>query len=197
MWTTTTTFGDYPFTYTIKKLLVILLVSLGLQTQAQVNWCDSISYSTSQSFPLTIVGNSSLPPNWVDSIQWTWQVCNSTTCFSGYGQTAIFHNVLSTDTIKVCYDAYVYSPFTNAFTCTECDSLVYDFMTDTWVLFSMSNTTSTMEITFTSTDNFDSRMYDVLGREFQSFNSIPVGTIYIQNRKKRLKIANDGFRTLK
>ena len=34
----------------------------------------------------------------------------------------------------------------------------------------------------------DSRMFDVLGREFRDYNSIPIGTIYIQNRKKLIKI---------
>ena len=28
----------------MKKLLLVLLVVLGLQTQAQINYCDSISY---------------------------------------------------------------------------------------------------------------------------------------------------------
>ena len=30
----------------------------------------------------------------------------------------------------------------------------------------------------------DVRMFDMLGREFRDYNSIPIGTIYIQNRKK-------------
>ena len=34
----------------------------------------------------------------------------------------------------------------------------------------------------------DSRMFDMLGREFRDYNSIPIGTIYIQNRKKLIKI---------
>ena len=182
----------------MKKTFLILLVLLGLQTQAQ-NWCDSVSYTAEHIFPLhplTVNGNTS-GMGWTDSIKWYWQVCNSTTCYGDTGQTVIFHDILSTDTIKVCYDAYVHSSFTNTFTCSDCDSLIYDFNSNTWVLFSMSNTfpTSINEITFNKIH--DNKMYDLMGREFQSFNSIPVGTIYIQNRKKCLKLAHDGYRVLK
>ena len=34
----------------------------------------------------------------------------------------------------------------------------------------------------------DNRMCDVLGREFKDYNSIPNGTLYIQNKNKHLKI---------
>lgn len=34
----------------------------------------------------------------------------------------------------------------------------------------------------------DNRVFDVLGREIKYHNSIPIGTIYIQNRKKLIKI---------
>ena len=63
----------------MKKLLFILLVIFGLQTQAQVNWCDSVSYTTLPQQTLTVIGNSSLS-NMVDSITWSWQACNSTLC---------------------------------------------------------------------------------------------------------------------
>jgi hypothetical protein len=39
----------------------------------------------------------------------------------------------------------------------------------------------------TSTELGDNRMYDVLGREYKDYNSIPFNTIYIQNKTKRLK----------
>jgi len=51
-------------------------------------------------------------------------------------------------------------------------------MTDTWVLFSMSNPTSINEITFNKVN--DGKIYDMLGREL---NEIPVGTMYIRNQK--------------
>ena len=92
----------------MKKILLSLLIILGLQTKAQINWCDSISYTTLSQQTLTVIGNSSLSPNMVDSIIWSWQACNSTLCYSGSGDTASFINILTTDTVKVCYDAYIY-----------------------------------------------------------------------------------------
>ena len=36
----------------------------------------------------------------------------------------------------------------------------------------------------------DNRMFDVLGREFKNYESIPTGTLYIQNKIKQLKTKN-------
>ena len=33
----------------------------------------------------------------------------------------------------------------------------------------------------------DNRMFDVLGREFKNYESIPNGTLYIQNKIKQIK----------
>ena len=38
------------------------------------------------------------------------------------------------------------------------------------------------------TEYIDNRMFDVLGREFKDYNSIPNGTLYIQNKIKQIKI---------
>ena len=40
----------------MKKIIIILLVSLGLQTQAQISWCDSLVYDGS-SWVLMNMGN--------------------------------------------------------------------------------------------------------------------------------------------
>ena len=165
----------------MKKLLFILLVIFGLQTQAQVNWCDSVSYTTLPQQTLTVIGNSSLSPNMVDSIIWSWQACNSTLCYSGSGDTASFVNILSTDTVKVCYDAYIYFMGVN-YVCTDCDSLIYDANSYSWVLYNMGNTTTVKEIIFEIGN--DNKIYDLLGREIFE---IPKGTIYIKNRKKFIK----------
>ena len=68
----------------MKKLLVALLVSLGLQTQAQINYCDSISYTTSSTmnYPFIVTGDASPFINAVDSIVWSWSVCNSSMCYT-------------------------------------------------------------------------------------------------------------------
>ena len=161
----------------MKKLLFILLLALGLQTQAQVTYCDSISYTTLPQQVLTVVGDASGLSNMVDSITWSWQVCNSTMCYSGSGITATFQNILSTDTAKVCYDAYIY--FMGAtYICTDCDSLVYDGNSYSWVLLNMGNATAIREVQFNTINS--GKIYDLLGRELEY---VPVGKMYIRNSK--------------
>jgi len=44
----------------MKKLLLPLLFLIGLQSQAQINWCDSISYQILPNQTLTVVDDASL-----------------------------------------------------------------------------------------------------------------------------------------
>ena len=165
----------------MKKILLSLLIIFGLQTKAQINWCDSISYTTLPQQTLTVIGNSSLSPNMVDSITWSWQACNSTLCYSGSGDTSSFINILTTDTVKVCYDAYIYFMGVN-YVCTDCDSLIYDANSYSWILLNIGNPTAVKEIIFKISN--DNKIYDLLGREIFK---VPTGTLYIKNRKKFIK----------
>ena len=163
----------------MKKLLLVLLVLFGLnQTQAQVNWCDSLSYTAVPGTQLlTLVGNTSLSPNMVDSITWSWAVCDTNMCYSSVGDTAYFQMIQPTDTVKVCYDAYIY--FMGAtYVCTQCDSMVYDGFSYSWVLMNMGNPTAIGELLIEKIN--DNRIYDLFGRELFT---IPTGVMYIQNRK--------------
>ena len=56
----------------MKKLLLALLVLLGLQTKAQINFCDSISYTTTSTinYPLIVSGVANIP----GTVSWNWQV---------------------------------------------------------------------------------------------------------------------------
>ena len=167
----------------MKKLLLALLVLIGLQTQAQINYCDSLSYSVVPGTQtLTVIGNASPFINMVDSIVWSWQACNATTCYAGAGDTASFTSILSTDTVKVCYDAYIYL-MGATYICTDCDSLVYDGFSYSWVLLNMGNPTGVNELQFTWED--DGKIYDLLGREVTKMN---IGQIYIRNNKKYIRI---------
>lgn len=157
-----------------KLLLLVLLVTLGLQTQAQISYCDQLSYSTYQSQGLIVTGNASSLFNMVDSIEWNWQACNSTLCYPGYGQIVTFPNILTTDTVKLCYDVYLYFMGT-PYICSNCDSLV--FSGGSWVL--LTNTpTSINEFTPETINN--NKIYDLLGRELKK---VPVGSMYIRNQK--------------
>ena len=159
----------------MKRLLLALLVSFGLQAQAQVNYCDSISYTTLSQPVFTTIGDASGIVNMVDSILWYWQVCNSTTCFAGITQTSTYPNVVTTDTLKVCLENYIYFMGT-LYTCTQCDSLIYNG--SSWVLLHTGNPVGIRDV-YTNT-NIDNKIYDLLGREL---NIIPTGKMYIRNNK--------------
>ena len=168
----------------MKKLILTLFLAIGtLFTQAQVNWCDSLSYTAVPGTQLlTLVGNTSLSPNMVDSITWSWAVCDTNMCYSSVGDTAYFQMIQPTDTVKVCYDAYIY--FMGAtYVCTQCDSMVYDGFSYSWVLMNMGNPTSIKEIIFEI--NNDGKMYDLLGREV---TNPQIGQMYIRNNKKYIRV---------
>ena len=61
----------------MKKLILILLVLFGLQSRAQVDWCDSASYTVYPNpnlvFSVLGVVSDSLS-NYVDTVDFTWTV---------------------------------------------------------------------------------------------------------------------------
>jgi hypothetical protein len=165
----------------MKKLLVVLLVSLGLQTQAQVVPCDSIEYaitSTPNNNVLQLEGwvNGICPVNFPCVVSdWSWSVCDDNLCYSDTGTTVYFQQFMTTDTIKVCLTTFGdLNGIT--FTCTQCDSLV--FGPNGWMLMSMGNPTSINELEINAIGN--NKIYDLMGREL---NEIPVGVMYIRNNK--------------
>ena len=167
----------------MKKILLAVLVSLGLQTQAQQSWCDSLSYSilidSTNWLTLTVTGNADGVINMVDSIDWNFSACNALTCYTAQGNDPYsFPLITHNDTVKLCYDAFIYYNGTTIL-CNRCDSLVYDFMTDTWILFNRGNTVGIEEL-IKNEGMYNNKIYDMLGRELMD---IPVGKMYIRNRK--------------
>ena len=162
----------------MKKLLLALLVLLGLQTKAQINYCDSISYTTTSTinYPFIVTGVANIP----GTVSWNWTVCNSTLCYSSSGANASFGQVSLTDTLKVCYDVIIdINGMTYA--CSSCDSLVYNPNSYQW------ETTSAQPLAITELKSNiidDGKMYDLLGREIFE---VPIGTVYIKNRKKYIR----------
>ena len=161
----------------MKRLIFILLVALGLQTQAQVMYCDSISYTTSSTinYPLILSGSSSNIPG---TVTWNWTVCNTTACYTDAGGNAHFGQVSTTDTLKVCYNAVV---DINGFTygCTSCDSLIYNPNSYQWeILPRITQPTAIKEIKFNA--NKSGKIYNMLGKEL---NSIPKGKMYIRDNR--------------
>ena len=167
----------------MKKLLLVLLVLLGLQTQAQMSPCDSVEYTVisgsggNPTLQLNGIINGVCPINFPCTvISWDWSVCDAGLCFSGTGQTTTFYQLNINDTIEVCLTTILDS--NNAwYTCVQCDSLVYG--PNGWM--KMGVLTSIKEVEAVVEDN---RMYDLLGSEIFE---IPQGAIYIKNRKKFIK----------
>ena len=161
----------------MKRIIFILLVALGLQTQAQVMYCDSISYTTSSTinYPLILSGSSSMVPG---IVTWDWTVCNTSMCYSDAGGNAYFGQVSTSDTLKVCYDATIdINGF--VYVCTGCDSLVYNFNSYQWELMQMMGSPTAIKEIKLST-NRDGKIYDLLGREL---SSIPKGKMYIRDSR--------------
>jgi len=161
-----------------KILLLALLVVLGLQTQAQITLCDSLSYTVIQGLPMMVYMEANGISNMVDSIEWYPSACNSIACYTPQGNNPYtFSQINMTDTVKFCYDAYVYTP-NQMIVCTHCDSLIFDYTDSTYVLFSMGGITNIDELIINRFD--DSKMYDLFGKEL---NEAPIGKMYIKNRK--------------
>ncbi|MEC7863806.1 MAG: T9SS type A sorting domain-containing protein, partial [Bacteroidota bacterium] len=72
-------------------------------------------------------------------------------CYTDQGTTASFQNILQTDTVKACYDVYIYSADTSYF-CHVCDSLLYDG--NSWELLNTGNPTSVEETVSVLTSAF-------------------------------------------
>jgi len=161
----------------MKKFILILLVSLGLQIQAQINPCDSMTYWTDQSQGFNIGLDTSNIVHNPDSMEVWWAVCTNGMCYSGQGMYDYFPQVMLTDTLKVCHDVYLYTSNVVEL-CTHCDSLIFDQNSFSWVLFSMGNPTSIKEIYYS--DIKDNKIYDLLGRELEHK---PIGKMYIRNGK--------------
>ena len=163
----------------MKKFILILLAALGIQTQAQVMYCDSISYTTASTINYPLVVSGSIP-NIPGTVTWSWSVCDANMCYSGSGINASFGQVSLTDTLKVCYDVTI---DINGFTyvCSGCDSLVYNPNTYQWEKI-IAQPLTVMELQPNVSDN---KIYNILGREMLF---IPVGKMYIKNNKKCIRI---------
>ena len=157
----------------MKKIIIILSILLGLQTQAQIAPCDSISYTTTSTINYPLISGLS---NMADTIIWSWSVCNSSMCYSGAGANDSFGQVSLTDTLTVCYDVYI-DIGGITYVCTGCDTLVYDPNSYQWIP-KISNPTSITNPQLTTI--IDNKIYDLLGREL---TSIPIGKMYIRNKR--------------
>ena len=182
----------------MKKLLLVILVLFGLnQTQAQINYCDSTFMMASTNiptWPLILTGTANLGAVGVPfagTVTWNWTVCDANLCFSDTGAVAYFGQISLSDTIKVCYDAYINDgniPPTT-YVCSSCDSLYYGSLVfpDTtlygWLELNTWTPTGINELIVNKIN--DGKMYDLLGREVIEPQ---IGVMYIRNNKKYIRV---------
>jgi len=168
----------------MKKLLLAVLVLIGLQTQAQQTTpyfcCDSITYWTDQGQGLFVGLDTTGIIHNPDSMEVSWQVCNSDMCYVGDGISAYFGQIVTTDTIKVGYDVYIYENGVLEI-CSIEEWLMFDQNSYTWVLLNMIPTSLPgFVIEEDGVRWWNNKIYDLQGREL---TEIPVGKMYIRNQK--------------
>ena len=145
--------------------------------------CDSITYWTDHSQGFNIGLDTSNIIHNPDSMEVSWQVCTNGLCYGGQGMYDYFPQVMTTDTIKVCYDVMLWESGVLE-VCTNCDSLIFDQSINNWVVFSnQGNPTAIGELVIEKIN--DNRIYDLFGRELFT---IPNGVMYIRNNKKYITI---------
>ena len=165
----------------MKKILLVVLVSLGLQTQAQISYCDSIEMSVTSSTPYTIDLTTNLPSmNIPGIITYDWSAYLLCTTCIGTDTTATPHFQVTTgDTVVVCLTTMI---DVNGFvvSCYVCDTLVDINGLGGWMFMStMGNPVAITELKLNTIN--DNKTYDLLGREIFE---IPLGKMYIKNNKK-------------
>ena len=141
-----------------KLIAIILLCSTYINAQTI---CDSVSYSIGSGQELILIGVNGSS----DSVNFQWGVCYNQLCFSKSGDTVIFNDVNTLDTVSVCFNI---SP---QWMCEDCQYLV--FTNGSWQL--INTITYVNEVYYVPRNN---KIYDLLGRELKY---IPAGTIYIRN----------------
>lgn len=162
---------------TIMNILLYVVFMIALIPTKSRAQCDEISYvfNTGPGTYLTFVGSTAL-----QGVSWSWSACNTSLCFGATGQTALFEQFIVTDTIKACLTATTDSLLCNL----PCDTLVWGG--DGWEVM-VPGVTGIRELAQERVT--DDRMFDMLGREYQSYADIPIGIFYIRGGKVCVKIS--------
>ena len=178
----------------IWAFIMALMITIALPARGQVSPCDSISYTITSSANTNILQLDGVitgvcPVNFPCVVQdWSWQVCDDALCFGDNGQTVYFQQFNAYDTLKVCLTTIINYMGATYSCISQCDSLV--FGTNGWMKMGMGTGTGTSISEMQAIVDYefeDNRMFDVLGREFETYQDIPYGTIYIRNRQKCIK----------
>ena len=176
----------------MKKVLLALLVSLGLQTQAQITLCDSnMTYTIGSQYQLEIAipitGNSLPMMAPLYAVTYGGQtMMGEDSCFSN-ACTHIVYNYnpltgMPYDTITTCISYTLTDTLGYVDTMSCCFNQVWDGQA--WMrMANMGTPTAILELEVTRLN--DNIMYDMLGREITDAH---IGTMYIRGGKKYIKI---------
>ena len=165
----------------MKKILMTVLVSLGIQTHAQETLCD-YTYTVGAQDELEVAApttGNGLPimapiymTTFVDEL-----VLGADSCFGG-PCTHIVYNSINADTITTCID-YTLTDLSTGIvdTLNCCFVQFWDSESQTWVR--MIDASSIVELQMEVT--MDNKIYDLMGREL---SEAPINKVYIQNKKQ-------------
>ncbi len=174
----------------MKKILMMVMVSLGLQLQAQT-LCDSnMTYTTGSQYQfeiaIPVTGNSLPMMAPIYAVTYGGQtMLGEDSCFSNAcSHIAFNYNPLTGmpyDTITTCISYTLTDSLGYVDTLNCCFNQVWDGQA--WLRMSMGGTVSIEELY--NTEKQDYRIFNVLGRQLIE---APIGEMYIQNRKKYIKL---------
>ena len=180
----------------MKKILLALLVMFGLQIQTQAQYCDSVELIVVSSTPTEfIIGTNLQSVGYGTIATYSWFYYDAIPGTAIPGSNGSYCTFCITDTLTQLNQTAIYSVRLglNQYdqtleSCLIQDTLTYNVTTSEWELWSKIGNGNPTAITEIEINNVsDNRLYDLLGREFYNYNSIPPNTIYIKNRKKYLK----------
>ena len=173
----------------MKKILMMVMVSLGLQLQAQT-LCDSnMTYTTGSQYQLEIAipqtGNSLPTMAPLYAVTYGGQTTlGQDSCFAGPCTHTVYNYNPTTgmpyDTITTCISYTLTDSLGYVDTLNCCFNQVWDGQA--WMRMTMG-TVGIEELNPTMIG--DNKIYDVYGRELLT---APIGQMYIQNRKKYIKL---------
>ena len=150
----------------MKKVILILLVSLGLQTQAQISPCDSMTVTGSQ-YQLTMEVNN------INTIIDYWVTTAPDMTILGEDSMTNTHTVLNSNPMSfVPYDTLITCITSSSAQITCCVTWVWNGTM--WM--NMGNTTGIQEVE--ANYILDNKIYDLMGREI-----VKAKGLYIKNNK--------------
>ena len=172
----------------MKKILFILLITFGLQAQAQTNFCNLAEINIVASTPSTLDLSTNLSTMFdssVTTITYDWSVWCLIIIEHGTDTIATphFQDLITLDTLVVCLTSTVCTDGL-CYACDICDTLIYNSNSYQWE--AMSTTGNPLAIKEIKNNYvLDNKMYDLLGREIFE---ISLNEMYIKNNKKCIRI---------